>query len=700
MSEAISDTGPESRAERAETAALAAICFMRLLWSGSIHADAGFFNNALLSLLLMAAIWRRTRPCPDGRVLCAGAALYFGAAFISVYFSVAPWLSLRWFLFRVGDLFLLLLVMGRGHRRALAGAMVAAAALSAAFALRQRLGGFEATMASGQASGYALDTLKEGRVFGLTFSPDMLAAMIAGVIPASLSFIAAGFLAGQDRDRTDRLAAIICGALLCLFLPVLVLTRSVGGFLAAGAGAAAWVFFHLPRREGGRAGRRAVIVGSIALAVMVAGAGGIMALRGGHVLLLDSPTNPLLQRLDNWVTALKVWREFPLTGAGGGQAGLAMFLHRSLLGNEAKHAHNALIEALAETGPLGLIGLGLVFAGLVVNTLKRMAGGGMERGGAAEGGWFVRSADAEHEMALGLGAGAVAVALHSMMDFDLAVMEVAAVFWVGCAAAAPPARTTVPGKGDWSRGRRALAAAALLITALAEMYQARGAEVRAWAQAAAQAGEWAEAGAMARQALRRDPVADDMYALLAESMLMGPRGTAASGEAVAALRRASALNPRNPFYYRDLGMALSGTDREEAGEMFRRAVALYPNSMDLNIWLGRWLWEERRFDEAEAVLRHAAACQVHNGDAQFELGRFYLDQGREAEAFKYLEAAAFTRPIAASRAVYCAQILWERGRKQEAMDLLTRWDGRYPGDRSVRGELTRMKTEKSAAPAR
>jgi O-antigen ligase/Flp pilus assembly protein TadD len=685
LSEAISDTGPRSRAERFETAALAAICFMRLLWSGSIHADAGFVNNALLALLLIAAIWRRPRPCPDSRILFSGAALYFGAAFISIYFSIAPWLSLRWFLFRVGDLLLLLLAMGRGRGRALATAMVAAMALSAAFALRQRLGGFEATIASGQVSEYALETLREGRVFGLTFSPDMLAAMIAGVIPALLSFIILGFRAREERYRTYHLAAVICGALLCLFLPVLVLTRSVGGFMAACAGAAAWVFFHLPLRGSGRARRRTVMVAAAAMVVMVAGAGTIMAMRGSRVFGLDSPNNPLLQRLDNWVTALKVWREFPLTGAGEGQAGLAMLFHRSLLGNEAKHAHNALIESLAETGPLGLTGLGLVFAALIMNTLKLAAGHNKEREGAI---WFMQAPDPEHEMALGLGAGAVAVALHSMMDFDFAVMEVAAIFWIGCAAASA-ARSAVPERGRWSGSRRALAALALFITALAELYQARGSQLRERAQAAAQAGEWTDAGDLARRALKWDPVADDMYSVLGQSILMGPTGAAAWTEA--ALRRASALNPRNPFYYRDLGISLSDTDRREAGEMFRRAVALYPNSMDMNLWLGRWLSAQGQAARAEKVLQHAADCQANNSEALFELGRFYLAQGREQEGLKEMELSTRAAPASGARALSYARELEARRGPREALDFLAQWSARHPDDVKVKAGLRALK---------
>ncbi|HUT54815.1 MAG TPA: hypothetical protein VM658_15595, partial [bacterium] len=84
MSDPGADTGPATGARRVETAALIALVFARLLWSGSIHQDAGFLNNALLALVLAAVILRRPRPRLPGRALAAGAALYFAAAFISV----------------------------------------------------------------------------------------------------------------------------------------------------------------------------------------------------------------------------------------------------------------------------------------------------------------------------------------------------------------------------------------------------------------------------------------------------------------------------------------------------------------------------------------------------------------------------------------------------------------------------------------
>lgn len=693
MSDPGADTGPATGARRVETAALIALVFARLLWSGSIHQDAGFLNNALLALVLAAVILRRPRPRLPGRALAAGAALYFAAAFISVYFSIAPWSSLRWFLFRLGDLFLLLLAVaaGKGRLRVLAGAMVAAVALSAAYALRQRLGGFEATIASGQASQYALETLREGRVFGLTFSPDMLAAMIAGLIPVLLSFIASGF-GGHEERGWDRVPSfMLLSTLLALFLCVLIFTRSVGGFLAAGAGVGAWVFFHA-RRGSARADRRAMLLAAIGLVILLAGAGAIVALRGGHLFELDSPHNPLLRRLDNWATALQVWREFPLTGAGEGQAGLAMLLHRSLSGNEAKHAHNALIEALAETGPLGLVGLGLILAGFFINALKL-------RPGAAGPGWFVRTADAEHEMAMGLAAGGAAVALHAMMDFDFAVMEAAAIFWVACAAVIPVEQAAARPRGGWSTSRRAVAAAALLVTALAELYQARGAQLRGEAEAAFQADDGQSAESLAARALAWDPTTDETYQTLGLAGLKTHADKkAAMKEYEAALLKAISVNPRNPFYYKELGMVYTGMsdyklNEKAAGEMFAKAVALYPNSLDLNVYLGRWLRGEGRYEEAEKVLKHAAECQAYNGWARFELGLLYLAQGRDAEAWKCLEQGVWQRPIEAARAVYFAQTLLQLGKKKEAREFLERWDARYPGEVLVQSELGRMEKE-------
>jgi O-antigen ligase len=665
-----------------------------VLVSGNIHPASAYLQNALLAALLIILLRRSPSLFrAQDRLLAAGLVLYFGASFISIPFSIMAWSSLRWFLFHLGDLFIFLAVMAAGKKRAfmIARAMLAAGAVSAAFALRQRLGGFAATLDSGLASDYARRTLLEGRVFGLTFSPDMLAGLLAGLIPLGLSMIAAGVFGKNRVERTRPAETAVAVIVLALLIAAFSLTRSVGGFLAAGAGVVVWLILHIDPVQSKK--RLAALIVILSLAVL-AGAAAVVLQRGGAWLDLTAAHNPVFRRLDNWATAGKVWQEFPLTGCGGGEAGLAMLKHRSLAGNEAKHAHDTFLEVLAETGPLGLLGVILLVIALVKNALGKWLRAGPSAGPAfAARGWLRFANDADDEIVYGLLAGAGAVFLHSLIDFDWTVTEVAAVFWTGLAASAwPTGRPQGPAApGGRSRIMKAVIAGALVFTALAELYQARGAELRERAVAAARDQNWKRAQALAEKALAFDKTTDEMYELYARAVEMNGGDKA---RAVSALQKAIALNPRYPYYYRDLGLlSLTGAGAD-AGAMFRKAVSLYPNSKELNMVLGQWLNRTGRSHEAEKALLHAAQCEEDNGDALFMLGIVYEGQGKEGEAEKYLERSAWQKPAPnGSRAVYFAGFLVKRGRKNEAQEFLAKWNSRFPGDRAAAEKLRELRRQ-------
>ena len=63
--------------------------------------------------------------------------------------------------------------------------------------------------------------------------------------------------------------------------------------------------------------------------------------------------DPLTLRVDNWRTAVAVWREAPVAGVGFGGFGQAAQTVHLELGNRPAHAHSVVGEGLAELGPLG-----------------------------------------------------------------------------------------------------------------------------------------------------------------------------------------------------------------------------------------------------------------------------------------------------------------------------------------------------------
>jgi O-antigen ligase len=642
------------------TGALALLIFFRLLVSGTISPSTVYLSNAGLAALLLLAAGRKEGLVWPGPVLAAGLISYFLAGLLSGFGSLMMWSSLAWLTLQLGHLLLLLAVLnfGREHPAAVAGAMLAAGAISAAYAANQRLGGFERTLAAPGITEFARMTLREGRVFGLTFSPDMLAGMLSGLLPLALALAVSG---RGGRDGVVRIGA--GAALAALFAIVLWLTRSLGGLLAAGAGVGLWAVVGLgltPRRLG-RA--RFGLMAGAAAAVIVAGGLGLMAARGGPLLRLDPAHNPMMLRLDNWRTALAVWKEFPLSGAGGGQYGLAMKLHRSLIGNEAKHVHDTFLEVLAETGPLGLAGVVMMFLALAQ---AGAALAGEQNGCAGEG----TRAPTGGGLRAGLFAGGAAVGLHGLIDFDWAAPEVIAVFWIALAAAGRPGQTRPLGRA------RRWVVTALMLMVLVQLYQAGAARPKEAAVEAAQVGDWEAAKKLAERALAWNNHDGEMYSLLAREIQENEPGR----DGAPLLRRAIAFNPRYPYHYRDLGFALARTDPAAAEAAFRHAVALYPNSLDLNLILGRFLSAHGKLAEAEPVLNHARACHFVNGEALLELGLVRVRLGRESEGEADLRAAARERYLPSERALAAAAELDRTGRRRLAQALLQEWTRAHPGD--------------------
>ncbi len=647
------------------TAAAAVTLAARILVSGSIYPWITPLTNAVLAILALAALWQGLLSKRSlGRLALIGLGLYMAGAVLSVPFSISPFGSLRWLVFESGSV-LVVLVAAAGRRRIgwVLTAMVAAGVVSAAWAVRQKLGGFAVTLEQGELTEYARNTLLEGRAFGMTFSPDMLAACLGGLLPAGLSALVAarGKLGRPGPERTAALLALVS----VFFLAAGIwLARSLGGWMAAGTGMAAWLF--LIGRPLGVSAKKIKIFAASLVSAMAAGAVLIMLARGGHVLDTDDPNNPAFQRMENWRAGLKAAWEFPLTGAGGGKFGLAALKHRSVEGNEAKHAHNLFIETLAETGPLGAAGIMVISASFIMGAIRS-----------------VRKEEQREAIILsGIAAGGMVALAHSMIDYSFQTAEASTIFWVGLGAL-----SARPGETDDEYKRRGpgliLAAVLLAALALVQAYCFQAARLKSKAGNLAREGKWAEAGQAARAAAKWDGRDEETWDLVARSVAVSARSPAEVEQAVRALEKAVSLNPRYPYYYRDLAFLKSRDDPEQAEALFRKAVELYPNGADLNLQLGRWLARRGQVQEAEKVLLHAGRCTRANSEELFELALLYGREGKTEKADDYLARAAKARPYQSSHAVAFARRLVEKDKKEEAGEFLMDWLQKTPGDEAV-----------------
>ena len=150
--------------------------------------------------------------------------------------------------------------------------------------------------------------------------------------------------------------------------------------------------------------------------------------------------------------------------------------------------------------------------------------------------------------------------------------------------------------------------------------------------------------ALYRQALAIDPKYAAAEAGLAECYdLMTDRGVmsdqAAFARAKAAAQSAIALDANEGEAYSALAFAVYRQDWDfvRADRLFRKAIALDPNSAVAHQWYGEFLGDLRRFDDSIAELRKAQELDPLSPMVGADLADGYMHAGRDAEAERELE---------------------------------------------------------------
>jgi len=232
------------------------------------------------------------------------------------------------------------------------------------------------------------------RISGAFGHPNQYAGVLAVLIP-----LAAAMAAGRGLPTRVRAGA---AAALALALPALAFAYTRGAIIGLLAGGLLWLAVLRPRAA----------VASVLVAVVVAGLFAPAALRerfetesGGDVTL----------RADIWSSALDIYADHPLLGAGVGNFGEAYgslpssdtSSQRRLLHTDQvlvpPHAQNLYLNLLAEQGTLGLFGFG---------ALALLALGTAARGS--------RSRDpVTRTIALGVGAGLLTLAVHNLLEVTI-----------------------------------------------------------------------------------------------------------------------------------------------------------------------------------------------------------------------------------------------------------------------------------------
>jgi superkiller protein 3 len=130
--------------------------------------------------------------------------------------------------------------------------------------------------------------------------------------------------------------------------------------------------------------------------------------------------------------------------------------------------------------------------------------------------------------------------------------------------------------------------------------------------------------------------------------------------------RESLAIKQQPEIYNDLGFVLEREGlTDEAGEMYRKAVKLDPESASAQYNLGSWLARSGKYAEAESHLRKAVTKDPNTRNYT-GLGIVLWQQGRAGEAITSLQAAIEADPKNAAAHQKLAEVLDSQGRADEA----------------------------------
>jgi hypothetical protein len=386
--------------------------------------------------------------------------------------------------------------------------------------------------------------LEAGRPSG----PFSLPAALAGFLALSLPMTLFALRAARTGVRRAAWSAAIV-----LQLDALLLTRSLGGLLAATV-ACAFALAAPQERSGRQDGSARGRLTRIAIAAgLVFAAGAALFLYARRAEIGSHPgADPLSLRLGNWRAAVEMIRDHPILGVGPGR--FPVFYPRFIAAgmNETQFAHNSYLQLAATWGAWTLAPLAFLVAAFCRPKERR-------RGVVAA--------------AAGAGAGFL---LHNAIDFTFFLPGVAlpAALLLGVGSA--PANAGSEGRPSPARRRAGVVVAALLLVYVAT------ADRSAWhlerARALAQIGPSFDAEGEARRAAAACPWDPDPRAFLAQSLL-ARHATTPEEETLRRVtaERAARLEPESAVLHHTMALdRAAAADPAAAWIEEERAHRLYP----------------------------------------------------------------------------------------------------------------------------
>ncbi len=514
-----------------------------------------------------------------------------------------------------------------------------------------------------------------GRAIANMGGPGPLGAFLAALLPLALAFAVV--------ERRRRFAVLARAASALLFLAI-VATFSRAALVASAAGAASlWFFLSRSRAIApGDSRWRTRLAALLLVGALLVPAYNALATRlapdefgvgerpGTQTFeLRRSPeegelTNAAI-RVRCWRTAARMITRYPATGVGAGCFGIAFeaswpddlrrFAARHGFGY--RFAYDDYLQLAAELGLPALTAFLLLLLVVVRRGTRRLASARAAPGREHE--TPAHSIERRRATALAALLAALVVLLtQALVDFPLHVPSPAALLWIFLGLVLALARPqAAPTERPVPRGRRtrtghagavflAVAGAALLAAAIAAAGILPYLAERAAADAVTRQGngQWEEATASARRAVRFAPHEHDYWVLLGETRHKAlsagsPRADAlplvfdAYRHAIASHRNHGPTYGRLGALYLAHGETVPGA-RDSARAYLERAIALNPHFADPHTNLGTVLAMAGEIDLAERESRIAARLDTLSPDPHFNLGNlsFSLDDTTDAAA--------------------------------------------------------------------
>ena len=210
-------------------------------------------------------------------------------------------------------------------------------------------------------------------------------------------------------------------------------------------------------------------------------------------------------------------------------------------------------------------------------------------------------------------------------------------------------------------------------------------ELAARAREHHRAGRLAEAETLYKQMLKHEPYDADLLHMVGLVALQ--QNDAAS--AVDWFTRAIRINPANPAFHGNLGMAQKQLGQlERTIESFRKACELRPDIPEAVFNLASALYEAKRIDEAIDVFQKCLKMRPNFAPPLQSLGRIFSSLGKTGRAKEFFEKALQSGPASPDVLTDYACALQTEGYFDEAEAVLRKAvaiDSTYPNARGILG---------------